>query len=570
MPGGSGAAVAAAVEQGSTPVVTAKGSSLRVDWASGSLSDGSPVDGYVVQRYDADTLSSQPPLSACAGTLAALTCTEDDVPEGHWVYSVTPTVATNWRGPESRMSNSVRVDATPPVNDLTLSGISGDAVKSGDTVYYRGVAGGSFSLTNAVGDSGSGPASSTTADLTGTSRGWEHAPSTVSTPSGGPFVSAPFTWRPGASGAVNEVVTGSDALDNTTSTNLSFVDDSDGPSGGAVTVTGLVGTGLAYAPSASVSLVLDQGTDQNGPATTGNLLNRASAPLTSDGTSDGTCGSFGTSTTVAGGTDPASSMVDTVADQSCYRYEYVVLDDLGNATTYTSGDVKVDLTGPGAPTRSFADLSNTYWSAIPARLYYRSTASSGSFTVSASATDPESGVASYTFPTAAQIGTNWVASSAEPDERTYSWTSTPTGSTARSITATNHATRASTPSATFIPTADNTAPTVGSVSYLNGATTSSTVDVSFTSGTDTGAGLAAKALERASAPMTNGLCGTFSSFTTLATNPTSPYVDATLAMDTCYKYEYETPDNVGNQRSNTSASIVKVSGDVTGPTGGSA
>ena len=57
---------------------------------------------------------------------------------------------------------------------------------------------------------------------------------------------------------------------------------------------------------------------------------------------------------MTGGTDAASPMADTVADQACYSYQYVVSDTLGNATTYTSPDIKVDTTAPAAPTLAFS------------------------------------------------------------------------------------------------------------------------------------------------------------------------------------------------------------------------
>ncbi len=565
-PGGNGAAVAATVDQGATPVATVAGTSVTVSWAASSLSDASPVDGYVVSRYDVDTDTPQPLLASCAGTLTALTCTEDDVPEGHWVYSVTPTLATHWRGPESVRSSPVWVDTTPPVNAVTLSDVTGDAVRSGDTVYYRGVAAGSFTLTNTLSDTGSGPASSTTADLAGPSMGWSHTASTASTPTGGPFVSAPFDWDPDTDSSPDEVVTGSDGSGNSTVTTLSFVDDSEGPSGGSVTATGLGGTGFAYTASTSASLTLVKGTDASGVASTGNLLQRAAATLTSDGTSDGVCGPYGDFATVTGGTDPSSTKVDTGLVTGCYLYQYVVTDRLGNSTTYTSGEVRVDTTAPGAPTRTFQTSGSTYWNGISSLVYYRSTAASGSFTVTASATDPASGILRYTFPAA--FGTGWTATPGDLDEMTYSWSGTPQTVSAKSITATNHANKTSPVSATFTPTADTTVPTAGSVSYLNRATAGTTVDVTFTSGTDAGSGLAAKVLERASAPLTNGVCGTFGAFDPIATDPVSPYTD-TVETDTCYMYDYETPDNVGNQRTNASASIVKVSEDVTGPSGGS-
>jgi hypothetical protein len=65
------------------------------------------------------------------------------------------------------------------------------------------------------------------------------------------------------------------------------------------------------------------------------LLQRATATLT--GT---TCGTFGSFTTVTGGTNPASPFVDTVATSgACYTYRYVVADRVGNEHTATSANV---------------------------------------------------------------------------------------------------------------------------------------------------------------------------------------------------------------------------------------
>ena len=100
-------------------------------------------------------------------------------------------------------------------------------------------------------------------------------------------------------------------------------------------------------PSTTLSLVLATGTDPSGIATTGNQLLRATASLT-----DGTCGTFGSYAVVA--TDPTSPAADAVADAACYRYQYVVNDTLGNPTTYTSPDIKVDVTAPAAPSLAFS------------------------------------------------------------------------------------------------------------------------------------------------------------------------------------------------------------------------
>jgi hypothetical protein len=94
-----------------------------------------------------------------------------------------------------------QVDTQGPANSITLSNVSpgGSTLKVGTRIYYRGAVtgGGSFKLTNAVTDGEAGPSSSTTAALGGTTSGWSHTPSTVSTPAGGPYDSNSFGWTQG-------------------------------------------------------------------------------------------------------------------------------------------------------------------------------------------------------------------------------------------------------------------------------------------------------------------------------------------------------------------------------------
>ena len=52
-----------------------------------------------------------------------------------------------------------------------------------------------------------------------------------------------------------------------------------------------------------------------------------------------TCGSFGAFATVSGGTNPTSPLTDTTTRGNCYRYQYVVADNLGNQHTATSANV---------------------------------------------------------------------------------------------------------------------------------------------------------------------------------------------------------------------------------------
>ena len=170
--------------------------------------------------------------------------------------------------------------------------------------------------------------------------------------------------------------------------------DSTGPTGGSVDASGLVGTGSRYATSTTLSLVLDKGTDPSGLAATGNTL--SAGDRDADGR-HGSCGTFGGYTLITGGTDPVSPKSDSVSDQACYSYRYIVKDTLGNATTYTSPDIKVDTTAPAAPSLAFSAFTNTWWPS-GATVYYRSAAASGSVTVTATATDAASGIAGYSLP----------------------------------------------------------------------------------------------------------------------------------------------------------------------------
>ena len=232
-PGGNGAAASTTVAAGATPTLSAPDAyTVTVSWAASTLATGRAVTGYVVKRYDANTLTAQTILTACTGTIATTTCTENNMPTGQWRYSVTPSFAANWLGAESAKSAPVSTtekDVTPPVNVITSTVVTGASLKAANTIYYRGSAAGSFTLKNALTDAASGPASSTTQALTGTSTGWTHTASKVSTPSDGPYVSNAFSWVTGTTTTPAEAVVGRDVADNSVSTTLTFTNDSTGP-----------------------------------------------------------------------------------------------------------------------------------------------------------------------------------------------------------------------------------------------------------------------------------------------------------------------------------------------------
>ncbi len=326
--GGGGAAAASSVNQAATPTAAVSGSTVTVSWAASTLATGQPVSGYLVKRYDASSSAVQTLLTACTGTITATSCVESNVPNGSWKYAVTPLFATSWQGPESAKSATVVVNAdiTAPTNSISLSTVSGGAYLGGSTIYYRGSAAGSLRLSNAVADAGSGPASSATAALGGSTGGWTHTPSTVSTPTGGPFVSAPFSWTAGTTSGPTESVTGRDVAGNSAVTGLTFVNDSTPPTAGTITYADGLATGR------SVSISFTTGTDAGSGIAT-RRLQRAAATLSS-----GSCGTFGAFAAI-GPDSPTSPYVDTSVGSACYKYRYVVTDRVGNQSVATSPSV---------------------------------------------------------------------------------------------------------------------------------------------------------------------------------------------------------------------------------------
>jgi hypothetical protein len=113
--------------------------------------------------------------------------------------------------------------------------------------------------------------------------------------------------------------------------------------------------------------------------------------------------------------------------------------------------------------------------------------------------------------------------------------------------------------------ADSTAPSGQTIALAGGpwfATTS--VPLTIARGTDAGSGVDAirDVVERASAPLTNGTCGTFGSFAavTLVNG-----ADTSVASGNCYRWQLKVTDNVGNvSAASTASTDAKV--DTTPPT----
>src|SRR5207247_9502077 len=97
---------------------------------------------------------------------------------------------------------------------------------------------------------------------------------------------------------------------------------------------------------------------------------------------------------------PPRGACTTVASANYYRYRSTISARVGNqsAASAASAGAKVDTTAPGAPSLPLPD-SSALTSVSGTTLYYNPQGSnSGTFTVAATSTDGDSGIANIAFP----------------------------------------------------------------------------------------------------------------------------------------------------------------------------
>ena len=375
--------------------------------------------------------------------------------------------------------NFVFNDVTPPTNTITLASATG-AYLAGTTLYYRPAAAGSFTLSSAVADGGSGPDLAVYPLVIQTD--WTHLLEAVGTPAAGPYVSSAFTWTNAASGNFNVVVTAADAWTpaNTSITTLNVTEDSTAPTGHSVTVTG--GPVLN---ALSIPFVLGDGSDAGaGIDTASRSVTRQVASLT-----NGVCGSFSDDAFAVSSPDTG------VMSGNCYRYVFTIADRVGNVSaTATSAAVQVDTDAPDAPTQVITE-SAADAHAVGSTLFYLPSGS-GTFTVTATATDAQSGVDKVTFPA---VGSGFVRTGAADDStppysRDYTWSAGATAAGAQTVT--SHDLATNTANGSFTLTADSTAPATAFTAPGAGAMLDSNVHPITATSTDVGgAGVASVLFE---------------------------------------------------------------------------
>jgi hypothetical protein len=377
------------------------------------------------------------------------------------------TITVNDSDPSSRSATFTVTPEVVTLKNTAPTEVSGAGDQYWDatanTVWFRPTASGSFKL-NAT---AAGATSVTFPDVSATA-GW--AGSTGGAVSS-PFASAVYSWSSGAAAPGAKSLTATTGLGGSATAAVTISGDTTAPAGQAVTLAGGPWFG------GSVSLTVVAGTDAgSGVDASRSVVERSGATLT-----NGVCGTFGAfaPVTLSGTTDAS------VTSGTCYRYQAKATDNVGNvsAVSLASSDAKVDGSAPTTPSLLFTGFSNAASSGNT--VYFRPSAT-GSFTVTAASSDPQSGVAVYSFPAVP----GFTAAGSGP-HRTYVSTKTGTTGTGQlSVTASNAA-GLSSGAASFSLVPDATAPTLA-VS-CNGAPCKrlpypKTVLVTF-SATDTGSGM---------------------------------------------------------------------------------
>ena len=278
--------------------VAGKAVTLAQGAGGSTISGGGSTNGSGVVTFSVTDASVEPVTYTATDTTDSITLTDD--------ATVDFTFA----------------DGTAPTNTITL-GSPTRAWLTGTTLYYNGAAGGSFTLSSAVDDGGSGPASAGYPAVA--QSGWTHGAETVSTPAGGPYVSSTFSFIAGSSGNFTHVVTASDAWTpaNTSQTTLTMTEDSTAPAASILCNGAACSAGWYLSAPVSVTLAAPDagaGLDQ--------------IRYTTNGTDPTTF----TGTVYSGAFDVAAEGVTTV--------KYRAFDWIGNDTGVQMQTVRIDTIAP--------------------------------------------------------------------------------------------------------------------------------------------------------------------------------------------------------------------------------
>ncbi len=365
-------------------------------------------------------------------------------------------------------SGTLEVDTGSPTFTITKSGSNVYTDGSANVWVKTGTTGSSFTLTATESVSGINASTVSFPTITGWTKG------SVTTTATTTSVTYTETTSPGT-GAESASVASS--AGNSTTLDFTITADNSAPTG-SVSVP-------ASSTSTSVSVTFSA-TDTGGSGlnTAGGELMRASATL-----SNGVCETFG-SYTQDGSTGLSSPYADTVSSGNCYKYEYVVSDNVGNqATLGPSGTLEVDTGSPSfAITSSGSNVATNGSSTV----WVKTGSTTSSFTLTA--TESVSGInaTTATFPTITGWTRGTVTTTATTASATYTEGTSP-GTGAESASVASNAGNSTTLNYTITADTNTLTQTTPTTSHngsnyhamFNGtATSTTTVTVYYCTGND--------------------------------------------------------------------------------------
>ena len=368
-------------------------------------------------------------------------------------YTIVARATDNVGNTTDSAERTVTVDNTGPSSVLSVNeGTRPDLQyfdSATDTYYYNPAATGDFSVHDVAGD----PAGVASVDFpaiadTGFSGSAKNDTSS-------PYDSNSYTFTTASASAPgSQTVVATDALGNASNDSFDIVRDVTAPSSGSVSYTD------GYDADGTVVVTTANGSDSGaGVDASSGVLERRTSTF-----SAGSCAGF------SGGWSPVTSP-DTVASGLCAQYRYRVSDRVGNEALYTSTDVvRVDTSAPGAPAVTLSESSS--WAFVSGTTIYLNTGQTGSYDVSATTSDAQSGIDKVSFPAGQDDSTS-------PYEATYAF-----GDLSGLQTVTAHSGAGLTASSSFTVTADTAAPTGGSVTYADGYDADGQVTISTANGND--------------------------------------------------------------------------------------
>ncbi|MEM2481278.1 MAG: hypothetical protein QXG14_04550, partial [Candidatus Hadarchaeales archaeon] len=238
------------------------------------------------------------------------------------------------------------------------------------------------------------------------------------------------------------------------------------------------------------------------------------------------------------------------------------VDKAGNVSQESSIEYYCDNSPPVITSLSIAEGENReYQHVVGNDTVYYNTSVSGSFVVTVSASDSESGIRKVVFPALSGFASpNGGENTSMPASWTYYWLTSSTQNGSKSITVYNKA--GLTTTVNIYVYRDVSPPSGGFICYEDAYLNTLQVQVRFEVGSDSGAGLGPAILQRSSAALSDGQVGSWSEFSDLAVNPSSPYLDNAVSSGMAYRYRLLVYDLVNNCAIYTSDNSVKVD---TGP-----